>query len=159
MFGDRFTAPYKLIWEGINNGLREFCQEEGHLLLGELPEVVADAEKPSRLMPHITYDGAHFNHRGYEMLGKAMAEELRSEVKKGDVVVTLESVKATSDVYSPVAGRVTAVNSALESGPQKINEDPYGEGWLVELEVSDPAPLEGLMDFGAYEKFLAGPGE
>lgn len=77
-----------------------------------------------------------------------------AEVKKGEVVVTLESVKATSDVYSPVDGRVTAVNSALEDSPQKINEDPYGEGWLVEIEVADPGPLEGLMDFEAYEKYL-----
>lgn len=77
-----------------------------------------------------------------------------AEVSRGKVIATLESVKATSDVYSPVDGKVTAVNSDLEDSPQKINEDPYGEGWLVEIEVADPAPLEELMDFEAYEKYL-----
>jgi glycine cleavage system H protein len=85
--------------------------------------------------------------------------EAGAEVQKGSVIVTLESVKATSDVFSPVDGKVTAVNSDLEVSPQKINEDPYGEGWLVEIEVADPAPLEGLMDFEAYEKYLEGTGE
>ncbi len=85
--------------------------------------------------------------------------EKGAEVKKGDIIVTLESVKATSDVYSPADGKVTAVNSDLEDSPQKINQDPYGEGWLVEIEVADPAPLKELMDFEAYEKFLESAGE
>ncbi len=82
-----------------------------------------------------------------------------AEARQGEVIVTLESVKATSDVYSPADGRVTAVNSALEDNPQKINEDPYGEGWLVEIEVDGAVSPEGLMDFEAYEKFLESAGE
>ncbi|MDP8214243.1 MAG: glycine cleavage system protein GcvH [Candidatus Euphemobacter frigidus] len=77
-----------------------------------------------------------------------------TEVEKGASLVTLESVKATSDVYAPAPGKITAVNSDLEDNPQKINESPYGEGWLVELEISDSAPLDELMDYAAYEKYL-----
>ncbi len=77
-----------------------------------------------------------------------------AEVGKGEVIATLESVKATSDVYAPADGKIAAVNSDLEDNPQKINEDPYGDGWLVEIEISDPAPLEELMDYEAYRKYL-----
>ncbi len=77
-------------------------------------------------------------------------------VQPGDSIVTLESVKATSDVYTPVAGTITAVNVELEDSPQKINEDPYGTGWLVEIEISDPAPLKDLMNFSAYQEYVSG---
>ena len=80
--------------------------------------------------------------------------ETGREVEKGEEIVTLESVKATSDVYAPVNGTITAVNSDLEANPQKINEDPYGEGWLVEIEISDGDALAELMDYEDYEKFL-----
>ncbi|MFH1038830.1 MAG: glycine cleavage system protein GcvH [PVC group bacterium] len=82
-----------------------------------------------------------------------------TEVKPGDSIVTLESVKATSDVYAPAAGKIAAVNLDLEDNPQKINEDPYGAGWLVEIEISDPAPLGNLMDYDAYTKYLEAAGE
>ena len=82
--------------------------------------------------------------------------EVGREVKPGDAIVVLESVKATSDVYAPAPGKISAVNNDLEEGPQKINEDPYGAGWLVELEISDPAPLDKLMDYQAYEEYLKG---
>jgi len=77
-----------------------------------------------------------------------------AEFGKGEVIVTLESVKATSDVYAPADCKIAAVNSDLEESPQKINQDPYGEGWLVEIEIADPSSLEELMDFEAYEKYL-----
>lgn len=77
-----------------------------------------------------------------------------AEVEKGDELVTLESVKATSDVYAPAPGKITAVNSDLEANPQKINEDPYGDGWLVEIEISDQQAVSDLMDYEDYEKFL-----
>ena len=79
--------------------------------------------------------------------------ETGTEVEKGASLVTLESVKATSDVYAPAPGKITAVNSDLEDNPQKINESPYGEGWLVELEISDSSPLDELMDYAAYQKY------
>lgn len=80
--------------------------------------------------------------------------EVDREVKPGDAIVVLESVKATTDVYAPVPGRITAVNNDLEENPQKINEDPYGAGWLVEIEVSDDSGVSSLMDYSAYQKYL-----
>ncbi|MDP8248369.1 MAG: glycine cleavage system protein GcvH [Candidatus Tritonobacter lacicola] len=76
------------------------------------------------------------------------------KVAKGETLVILESVKATSEVYAPVNGEVTNVNNDLEQNPQKINDDPYGEGWLVEMEISDPAQLSELMDDHAYQDYL-----
>jgi len=78
------------------------------------------------------------------------------EVKAGEAIVVLESVKATTDVYAPAPGKISAVNDDLQDNPQKINEDPYGEGWLVKLEISDPSPIDKLMDYPAYEEYLKG---
>ena len=80
--------------------------------------------------------------------------EVGAEVSKGDSIIVLESVKATSDVYAPASGKITGVNGDLEDNPQKINEDPYGAGWLVEMEISDTADLDGMMDYSAYQKYL-----
>ena len=80
--------------------------------------------------------------------------EVEAEVGKGDSIVTLESVKATSDVYAPAGGKIIAVNGDLEDSPQKINEDPYGAGWLVEIEIADSSELAGMMDYSAYQKYL-----
>jgi len=82
--------------------------------------------------------------------------EVGREVKQGEAIVVLESVKATSDVYAPAPGKISAVNDDLQDNPQKINEDPYGAGWLVELEISDASPLDKLMDYAAYEEYLKG---
>ncbi len=82
--------------------------------------------------------------------------EVGREVKQGDAIVVLESVKATSDVYAPAPGKIISVNNDLEDNPQKINEDPYGAGWLLELEISDAAPLDELMDYKAYQEYLEG---
>lgn len=77
------------------------------------------------------------------------------EVKQGDVIATIESVKAAADVYAPVSGKVVAVNEALADAPEKINEDPYGEAWLIKLEIADPSELDGLMDAAAYQAYCA----
>ncbi|MGC1271275.1 MAG: glycine cleavage system protein GcvH [Croceibacterium sp.] len=74
---------------------------------------------------------------------------------KGKDAAVVESVKAASDVYSPVSGTVTEGNSALEDDPALVNGDPEGEGWFFRLTMSDPAELEGLMDEAAYKEFLA----
>lgn len=74
-----------------------------------------------------------------------------TKVKAGDSVGEVESVKATSDIYSSVAGEITAVNPALDSDPSLVNTDPYGKGWLVKLKVSDAAPLKNLLDSAAYD--------
>ncbi len=75
------------------------------------------------------------------------------EVAQGDIIATIESVKAAADVYAPVGGKVVAVNAELDDNPELVNEDPYGEAWLIKLEIADPAELDGLMDAAAYEAY------
>jgi glycine cleavage system H protein len=73
----------------------------------------------------------------------------------GEACAVVESVKAASDVYSPMAGKVIANNSALSSKPELLNEDPYGAGWLFRLETSSSVDAASLMSASAYESFLA----
>ena len=75
-------------------------------------------------------------------------------VKKGEPCATIESVKAASDVYLPASGKVIAINESLPDQPETINSDPYGEAWIVKIELSDPAELKTLMDATGYEKYL-----
>ena len=70
----------------------------------------------------------------------------------GDVLGTVESVKAVSEIFSPLSGRVVDVNRALEDVPEVVNADPYGKGWMVVLEVADPGEGTNLMDAAAYRK-------
>jgi len=67
---------------------------------------------------------------------------------------TIEAVKAVSDLYSPVAGEVTEVNSALENDPAVVNRDPYGDGWMVKLRMSNPSELDGLLSSAAYRSHI-----
>ena len=76
------------------------------------------------------------------------------EISQGDPCAVVESVKAASDIYAPVSGLVVAVNEELESDPALINADPYGDGWLFELELIDSGELDGLKDAEAYEETL-----
>ena len=75
---------------------------------------------------------------------------------KGDEFGTLESVKAVSELYMPAGGEVIAINEALEDAPELVNNDPYGEGWMVEIKTADPSEAEALMDKGAYLETLKG---
>lgn len=68
----------------------------------------------------------------------------------------LESVKAVSDIFAPASGEVVAVNEAVSARPEVVNEDPYGEGWLVRVRLTDPAELDELMDQAAYTAYLTG---
>jgi glycine cleavage system H protein len=81
--------------------------------------------------------------------------EVGAEIAKDQAYAEVESVKAVSDVYAPLSGEVTAVNEALADSPEKINEDPYGDGWLVKVKLSDPAEADALMDAAAYRELLA----
>ncbi len=78
-----------------------------------------------------------------ETIGKAL--------EAGAVFGTVEAVKTVSDLFLPVAGTVTELNSALASSPELVNSDPYGEGWMVKMTVSNPADVEALMDASGYE--------
>ena len=73
-----------------------------------------------------------------------------------DVFGTIEAVKAVSDLYCPVAGEITEVNSALDDDPSLVNSDPYGAGWMIRLKVSDAGELDGLMDAEAYKAHVGG---
>ena len=73
---------------------------------------------------------------------------------KGEAVGTVESVKAASDIYSPVSGRVAEINDSLETQPEAVNHDPYGEGWFFKLEDVRASELKKLMDAAAYEAFV-----
>lgn len=68
----------------------------------------------------------------------------------------LESVKAVSDIIAPASGEVLAVNDKVEGAPELVNSDPYGDGWLVKVRLSDPSELDGLMDEAAYRSYLQG---
>ncbi|HZY74859.1 MAG TPA: glycine cleavage system protein GcvH [Jatrophihabitantaceae bacterium] len=76
--------------------------------------------------------------------------ELGATVGAGDAVGEIESTKSVSDVYAPVAGTVAARNEALDGTPDLINSDPYGEGWLVEIELAEGADVDALLDAAAY---------
>jgi glycine cleavage system H protein len=80
--------------------------------------------------------------------------EVGTEVAAGDTVGELESTKSVSDVFAPIGGKVVARNDALDATPELVNSDPYGEGWLFEVAVSDVAELDGLMDAAAYQGTL-----
>jgi glycine cleavage system H protein len=80
--------------------------------------------------------------------------EVGTEVQSGAPVGELESTKSVSDVYAPVTGKVVARNDALDSSPELVNSDPYGEGWLFELVPSDPGALQELMDSASYQRSL-----
>ena len=80
--------------------------------------------------------------------------EVGTEVGKDKPYAEVESVKAVSDVFAPLSGEITEVNSALSDAPEAINSDPYGEGWLVKAKLSDPSEAEELMDAEAYEQML-----
>lgn len=80
------------------------------------------------------------------------------ELKKGDACATIESVKAAADVYLPVSGKVVAINEALPDTPEMVNSDPFGEAWMVKIELTDPSELNGLLDPAGYEKNCAEKG-
>lgn len=80
--------------------------------------------------------------------------EQSETLQKGDACATVESVKAAADVYMPVSGKVVAVNDEdLPDAPELINSDPYGEAWMLKIEISDPSELDGLLDPVAYKSF------
>ncbi|MEY4939648.1 MAG: hypothetical protein RIQ93_1383 [Verrucomicrobiota bacterium] len=82
------------------------------------------------------------------------APKVGANLKTGETFGVVESVKAASDLYAPIAGTVVAANPALDSAPETVNRAPYGEGWIMRLKPSDPAAVAQLLDASAYEKLL-----
>jgi len=81
--------------------------------------------------------------------------EVGATVSKDQAYTEVESVKAVSDVFAPLSGEVTAVNDKLGESPELINSDPYGDGWLVKVKLSDTAEVESLLEVGAYKELLS----
>jgi glycine cleavage system H protein len=127
---------------------------------------MADASYPDDLLYHPEHDWARLEGEeatlgitwyAQDALGEVVffdAPEVGAQVKKDEAYTEVESVKAVSDVFAPLSGVVVAVNEALSEKPETINEDPYGEGWLVRVKLSDPSETESLMDAQTYESSL-----
>ncbi|MCK4365066.1 MAG: glycine cleavage system protein GcvH [Thermoplasmatales archaeon] len=80
--------------------------------------------------------------------------EVGKEVEKGDELCVVESVKSVSELYAPVSGKIANVNRLLEESPETINGSPYDEGWLVEIELTDKAEIDDLLDADSYKKLI-----
>jgi glycine cleavage system H protein len=129
---------------------------------------VAEASYPDDLKYHPEHDWAKLDADGSEAtfgitwyaqdtLGEVVffdAPKLGSTVSKDETYAEVESVKAVSDVLAPLSGEVIAVNDAISSSPETINEDPYGEGWMVRVRLSDPSEVDALLDAAAYRATL-----
>lgn len=81
-------------------------------------------------------------------------ETVDETLEKEDVFGTVEAVKTVSDLFLPVSGEIVAFNEALEDEPEKVNEDPYGEGWMIRIKMSDPSELDDLLDAAAYKELI-----
>ena len=80
--------------------------------------------------------------------------QVGTEIGKGDVITTLEAVKTVADVYSPVSGEIIEVNEKLADEPGLVNQDPYGDGWIVKIKLSNPEELNDLMTAEEYKKVI-----
>jgi glycine cleavage system H protein len=128
---------------------------------------MADASYPDGLLYHPEHDWARVQGEqatlgitwyAQDALGEVVFFEppaVGTSVQKDTPYAEVESVKAVSDVVAPLSGEIVEVNEALSENPSTINEDPYGEGWLVKVRVSDPTEYEQLMDADAYARSLA----
>ena len=101
------------------------------------------------------------SHHAQEQLGDLVfveVPEVGAHFDAGDAFAVVESVKAASDVYAPVAGEVIAVNETLADTPESVNSDPYGDGWLMRLQPDDSTRIEDLLDANAYEAVVQAEG-
>ncbi|HZO79392.1 MAG TPA: glycine cleavage system protein GcvH [Solirubrobacteraceae bacterium] len=127
---------------------------------------MAQASYPADLLYHSEHDWARiegdeatFGITWYaqDALGEVVyfdVPKVGATVSRGEAYAEVESVKAVSDVYAPLSGEIVTVNDGLADQPEVINEDPYGNGWLVKVKLSDPAEKDALMDAAAYEASL-----
>jgi glycine cleavage system H protein len=128
---------------------------------------MADASYPADLRYHAEHDWARidgdvatFGITWYaqDALGEVVffdPPEVGSSVTAGEPYAEVESVKAVSDVIAPLSGEIVEVNAGLGDSPEAINEDPYGDGWLARVRLSDPAEADGLLDASAYTSSLS----
>jgi len=132
---------------------------------------MAEASYPADLLYHAEHDWARIDPDSpdqatlgitwyaQDALGEVVffeAPAIGAKLTQGEPYAEVESVKAVSDVVAPLSGEVLAINDALADEPKAINEDPYGEGWLVKVRLGDPAERDALMDAAAYSASLGG---
>lgn len=77
-----------------------------------------------------------------------------SEIKKGESIGTIEAVKTVSDIFAPYSGKVIEINNEVKDSPEIVNTDPYGKGWMIKIEISNPEDLEDLLDASAYQALI-----
>jgi glycine cleavage system H protein len=128
---------------------------------------MADASYPDELLYHAEHDWVRLDGDtatfgitwfAQDALGEVVffdPPEVGSTVTKDDSYAEVESVKAVSDVIAPLSGEIVEVNTALGDKPEAINEDPYGDGWMVKVKLSDPGEKDALLDAKAYEASLS----
>ncbi len=128
---------------------------------------MAEASYPSDLLYHPEHDWARVEEGtatlgitwfAQDQLGELVfydPPEVGSSVTKDQPYAEVESVKAVSDVIAPLSGEILEVNTSLSDTPETVNEDPYGEGWLVKIRLSEPSETSSLMDASAYEGTLS----
>ena len=129
---------------------------------------MAEASYPEDLLYHAEHDWARVDGEqatlgitwyAQDALGEVVFFEppaVGTSVSKDEPYAEVESVKAVSDVIAPLSGEIVAVNETLAEDPHAINEDPYGEGWLVKVRLSDPGERDGLLDAASYAASLGG---
>jgi glycine cleavage system H protein len=127
---------------------------------------VAESSYPDDLKYHEEHDWARIEGEeatfgitwyAQDALGEVVffdPPDIGTQVSKDQSYAEVESVKAVSDVFAPLSGEVVAVNDELSESPERINEDPYGDGWLVRVHMSDPSEVDSLLDADAYQKLL-----
>jgi glycine cleavage system H protein len=128
---------------------------------------VAEASYPDDLKYHAEHDWARVDGDtatlgitwyAQDQLGEVVffdPPEVGKTISKDEPYAEVESVKAVSDVIAPVSGEIVEVNEALKDAPEQINDDSYGEGWLVKVKLSDPSELDSLMDSASYTESLS----
>ena len=128
---------------------------------------MAEASYPEELKYHPEHDWARVDGDvatlgitwyAQDQLGEVVffdPPDVGATITKDQAYAEVESVKAVSDVIAPVSGEITEVNSALKDSPEQINEDSYGEGWLVKVKLADPSELDSLMDADSYRESLS----
>jgi glycine cleavage system H protein len=130
---------------------------------------LAEASYPEDLLYHDQHDWARLDGDDHAVFGitwyaqDSLGEvvfcdppEVGAAVDKDSAYAEVESVKAVSEVIAPLSGEIVEVNEALSDAPERINEDPYGEGWLVRVRLTAPEEATGLLDAAEYRKLLAG---
>ena len=127
---------------------------------------MAEASYPEDLKYHVEHDWARiegdqavFGITWYaqDALGEVVffdPPEIGASVSKDESYAEVESVKAVSDVFAPLSGEIVEVNEDLAESPEKVNQDPYGGGWMVKVRLSDPSEVDQLMDVAAYKELL-----